>query len=246
MRSPFDLAARVGGQRLLFAASLIGASLCATTASAASGPRDGLYLMVRYVYGGNLEFDAYYFKAGQVARAPTANIATLDFVALRNKTPAAVGTVSINGDKMMIRWGNGTSAESTLETKAGDPCFAWDAGSFCPVSPFKPGERLDGTFEGGLRSTGSTGTVASNARTISFTSGGTYQMDAVGVLGDKDGVDAFEGGSEKGTYTLNGTDLTLTSGKTYHVLAFPYNADDGAAVKPDHVYFGGSMLKRIK
>ena len=232
--------------------SVLVCSVFSTTAALAAGPRDGLYLMTRYFSG--LELDAYYFKAGQVVRSPIGNIATLDFAAARRDKPAFVGQVDMNGNKMRVRWGDNRLTESVLEVKAGDPCFAWDGGTFCPVTGFKGGEHLNGSFEGGLRSSSSVG-AASNLRTVSFTSAGTYRMDATGEVHSQadptrreEDLSGFSEGQESGSYTLSGTDLTLQpAGRApYHVLIFPYNVDDNSKEKPDHIYFGGTMLQRLR
>jgi len=154
----------------------------------------------------------------------------------------------MKGGTMTVRWADGKSSESQFEVTKGDPCFGWDGGIFCPVTGFAPGERLDGRFEGGLKSTGPNGT-ASNLRQITFTSAGRYEMDAMGSVATPDGGPASTSqGQESGTYTINGTDLTLApAGRApYHLLAFPYNIDEKAKLKPDHIYFGGTMLQRLK
>jgi hypothetical protein len=241
-------------RKLGLVTSVLVASVFTTTAVLAAGPRDGLYLMTRYLSG--LELDGYYFKAGQVLRSPIGNIATLDIAAAGRARPAFYGQIDMTGNKMRVRWGDNRTSESVLEVTAGDPCFAWDGGIFCPVTGFKAGERLNGSFEGGLRSSSSVGT-ASNLRTVTFTSAGTYQMDATGEVHStadpssreqEDDIAGFSAGQESGTYTLSGTDLALQPGgrAPYHVLTFPYNVDDNAKSKPDHVYFGGTMLQRLR
>ena len=218
-------------------------------AARAAGPADGLYLMVQYAFG-SLSLDAYYFKSGEVARSPQGNVATLDFAALKRAAPWKVGTVTMANDVMEIRWGDGSTSKNSFEPEANGSCFGFDAGTFCPVVGFKPGERLNGSFEGGLRAS-SDRNAATNARRIDFSTDGHYAMDAVGSILDleqkTDQVLGFSSGSEQGTYELNGTALTLhpAGRKPYVVLTFPYDVAGDPKKMPDHVYFGGTMLKRL-
>jgi hypothetical protein len=217
--------------------------------AAAAGPKDGLYLMLRY-WSGTLELDAYYFKGGQVVRGPMGNIATLDFAALRSRVPYKVGEVAMAGNKMRIEWGDGTASENTFEPEANGACFGFDAGTFCPVTGFAPGEKLSGSFEGGLRA-GNDRTAVGNVRTIVFSSDGTYRMDAMATELDleqkSDQLLAWSAGNEQGTYELDGTALKLdpVGRKPYVVLTFPYDVGGNPKTAPDHIYFGGTMLKRL-
>jgi hypothetical protein len=77
-------------------------------------------------------------------------------------------------------------------------------------------------------------------------------MDAISSLldlEDKTGgqLMTFSAGSERGTYELNGTALTLhpQGRKAYVVLVFPFDIGGKPERMPDHVYFGGTMLKRL-
>jgi hypothetical protein len=238
------------GKRL-HASLLIGAllSLASSISARAAGPADGLYLMLQNAFG-SLNLDAYYFKGGQVARSPQGNVATLDFAALKRAAPWKVGTVAMTNDIMEIRWGDGTVSKNRFEPEANGSCFGFDAGTCCPVSGFKPGDRLNGSFEGGLR-VSSDRNAATNGRRIDFTADGHYSMDAVGSvldLEEKSGqVLGFSSGSEQGTYELNGTALSLhpAGRKAYVVLTFPFDIGGDPQKMPDHVYFGGTMLKRL-
>jgi hypothetical protein len=237
--------------KCLHASLLIGLilSLASSISAQAAGPADGLYLMLQYAFG-SLQLDAYYFKGGQVARSPQGNVATLDFAALKRAVPWKVGTVAMTNDIMEIRWGDGSVSKNRFEPEANGPCFGFDAGTYCPVSGFKPGDRLNGSFEGGLRASGERN-AATNGRKIDFTADGHYSMDAVGSLLDleeKSGqVLGFSSGTEQGTYELNDTALSLhpAGRKAYVVLTFPYDIGGDPKKMPDHVYFGGTMLKRL-
>ena len=155
--------------------------------------------------------------------------------------------MQMKGDQLTVVWGDGHKTESRVERSAGDPCFSWDSGSFCPVELFANGATLNGSFEGGA----SSGSGVANARTISFKSDGTYAMDMSATVSSRSAeskVSAGSTGQESGRYQLNGTLLHLTpTGKpAYDILIFPYTMDDASKVKPDHLYFGGTMLKRMR
>jgi hypothetical protein len=212
---------------------------------AQGGPKDGLYLMTRYWSGTGLEIDAFYFKGTQVVRSPTENIEQFDFAAARRSAPGKVGQFTFAAGKLSIAWGDGTKGESPVETQAGDPCFTWDMGIFCPVEAFPAGAKLSGSFEGGA----SSGRGVSNARLITFAADGTYRMDSSAAVSSQTSQSRVTGGAtgtESGTYQLAGTLLRLApAGKTsYNVLVFPFTQNEAAKVKPDSLYFGGTMLKR--
>jgi hypothetical protein len=235
--------------RLLTA--LVGLFICAATPALATGPADGLYFMLRN-WGGYLELDAYYFKAGHVVRSPVGDIAKLDLARLQSALPGYVGDVTMNGSTMVVHWANGTSRQSRLETKPGDKCFAWDAATFCPVSGFKPGERLNGKYEGG-RVIGGKGKLLE----ITFSKDGTYHWHVLNTQSWNSYVKAY--GIERetlhttteadyeGQYVLDDKVIVLrdkTRGEI-HILTFPFDIADNPATKPDHVYFGGAMLQRV-
>lgn len=228
------------------------ASCCfvARSAIAQASPKDGLYLMTRYWSGSGLEIDAYYVRAGQIVRSPSRNVAQIDFAAERAQSPARVGQMQMKGDQLTVTWGDGHKTESRVERSAGDPCFSWDGGSFCPVERFANGATLSGSFEGGA-SAGADGSRVANARDISFKADGTYTMDMSATVSSRTNESRASAGStgqESGHYQLNGTLLHLmpTGKAAYDVLVFPYTMDDAAKVKPDHLYFGGTMLKRSR
>jgi hypothetical protein len=227
------------------AVSVVASQILLVGCGGGSVPKDGLYMMTRYWSGSGLELDAYYFKGNQVVRSPATNIDGFDFDAARKAAPGTVGTYTRTADKMTITWGDGNKADSTVEMKAGDPCFMWNMGSFCPVTPFPAGAKLTGTFAGGAGSSHG-GNAASNARVITFSADGTYQMDATSTLMQENALAAASTGQEQGTYQLNGTSLLLTpkQGAAQNLVVFPYTQNDNAPVKPDSLYFGGSMLKR--
>lgn len=219
--------------------------LLAAGPAAAQGAPDGLYLMTRYWMNSGLETGGFLFAQGQVARDPAGDPAAFDFAAARAADPASVGAVSLAGDTLSVAWGDGSTTASTLEP-AGEGCFYWDGGQFCPAGGFA-GPTLSGHYEGSIGAAGLQGTIAV-ARSVTFGPDGRYAMGATSSFAstsDGSTVSGGASGEEKGTYALAGTTLTLTpkGGAPTVVTAFPYGADL-ATDHPEWIYFGGTMLSR--
>jgi hypothetical protein len=196
---------------------------------------DGLYIMTRYWPSSGLEIHGYRFADGAVVIDPIGE----DLDAERKVHAKDVGTFRREGDDLAMTF-DGKEQKAKFE-KTDHGCFGWDAGSFCPVKPFASGTKLDGTFTGGASAGG--GAVMS-AMTITFKPDGTYELSSTGSVSTA----VASGGSssaERGTYTIDGTALTLKpeGGKERVVSTFPY--DDGSkGPEPRRMYFGGGMLKR--
>ena len=207
---------------------------------------DGLYLMVRVLMGSSPEISGWYFKNGKVSNRPLGNVANFDFGAAAKANPDKTGTYTMAGKKIIMNWANGKKSEGDYEP--GDHgCFYWDMGSFCPVKPFPAGTKLSGQFEGGASA--GYGAV-SNATTIVFSPDGTYKSSSAASLKSEssNGTQLAGGatGSESGTYSINGTTMTMTGGgKTRQVLTFPY--DDGTSgPAPRRIMFDAIMMKHTK
>jgi hypothetical protein len=207
---------------------------------------DGLYLMVRVWMGSSPEISGWYFKNGRVSNRPLGNIANFDFNAAAKADPDKTGTYTISGKKMIFNWANGKKQEGDYEP--GDHGgFFWDMGNFTPVQPFPAGTKLSGVFEGGASA--GYGSV-SNAHTITFSPDGTYKMSSASSLKSdgRNGNQLYGGasGEESGTYSINGTTMTMTGGgKTRQVLTFPY--DDGSkGPAPRRIMFDAIMMKHTK
>jgi hypothetical protein len=213
----------------------------------AAGPANGLYVMsVHIIYDGGSLLEAYYFKDGLVARSPIGALAQFDFATERKRAPSQVGEISVDGAHMTINWADGSTDQSDVETRPGDPCFDWNDGIFCPVAGFPDGAKLAATFAAPI---GNGGTAVSGVRAVTFALDGSYRLSGADpVIGQNGAVGTTVAGAgmEQGTYRLAGTDLQLTPiGRTpYDVLAFPYNRNDNAPLKPDSIYFDGVLLDR--
>ena len=213
-------------------------------AARADGPKDGLYLMTRFL-GGSLEIKAYYFRDGRVSLRPIGDLDSFDFDAAAKAQPDTVGTVAVKGETMAVTWGDGNVAEAKVEPDG--ECFTWNMGIFCPAKTFEAGERLSGTFEGGASGLPGLGSYVANSNTLVFKPDGTYTRGTVGSVVTAD-VSAGSTGSESGQYEIaGGTLLRLKpEGKpAYDVLTFPYDDGSGKA-HPPRMYFNGTMLKRVE
>jgi len=178
-------------------------------------------------------------------RGPAGDIEDFDFDAAREKAPDQVGEYRIEGDTMTVAWGDGEVAEAEVEAGT-DGCFHWNAGLFCPAEPFAA-SALSGTYEGGASGNSALG-FALASRSYTFTPDGRYTLDAaasVSSTSSESTVSAGSTGSEAGSYTVDGTALTLTpdGGEPMMVAAFPFG-EDVATDHPEWIYLGGTMMKR--
>jgi hypothetical protein len=203
-------------------------------------------MSVHIIYDEGALLEAYYFKDGLVARSPMGTLAQLDFAAERKTSPSQVGEIRIDGVHMTINWADGSTDESEVQGRPGDPCFDWNDGIFCPLAGFPDGLKLAATFAAPI---GKGGTTASGARTVTLALDGSYRLSGADAIVAQKGLvgrTVAGAGTEQGTYRLAGTDLQLTptGGKPYDVLTFPYNRNDDAPLKPDSLYFDGVLLDR--
>lgn len=216
-----------------------------TNGSAIAANLDGMYLMTRFWPSSGLEMAAYAFNNGDVVMNPVGSDKTVNVAAERALHPNQVGKFKIEGNQLVVVM-NGSTKRSKFEPQS-KGCFGWDAGIFCPVKPFSAGTTLDGTFSGGA-SVG--GGAAMSGTTITFFKNGTYQRESVGSVASRGSRTAVTGGSvgnERGKYRIDGAALHLLPdrGKEAVFSTFPY--DDGSkGPTPRRVYFGGTMLKRIR
>ena len=234
----------------LAAAIVAVAAVFAALPARAAGPADDLYLMVRYVYGGGSEIDAFLFRQGQVVRGPSGSIDRFDFAAARANSPSRVGSYALRGDRMAVTWADGHVADGQYEQKPNDPCFWWDTGSFCPITPFARGQRLSGTFAGGTDAYTVTGAKLSRDMELTLAADGRYALTGqAAILPGSMGPNrpsmpgAAAAGTETGTYEIDGTALALrpAAGTARVAMVFPY--DDGTAgPAPRRLYFDGALL----
>jgi hypothetical protein len=212
----------------------------AVAAPALAQPQDGLHLMTKLDRGGRLETAAFLFRRGEVVRNPVGGTAAFDFAEARRRAPGRVGTYERRGERLVIRWGDGTEAGGRF--RPDPPCFEWDVAIFCPVQPFAPGARLDGSFEGG------TGGRQVRTTTIRFRADGRYEASRIftGSISMRNSEEDLSSvADEAGTYMLAGDTLTLQpAGKpARRGIAFPYDTGTPGP-QPRGLYFDGMMMLR--
>lgn len=221
---------------------LVGSALVVGEALSATEPQ-GLYVMTRFM-GGSLEIKSWYFHRGSFAQEPRVNTPPFDFQAAERQAPGTTGNVSRNGDQWTFRWLTGRSVTGRHEPgKGSDGCFYWDAGLFCPVSAFRAGQALDGTYSGSL----GTSSVGSS-RSYTFTPEGRYRMQTAGVVRSTGPTVSMQGGAssqQAGRYRLQANSMVLMpDGEVEAALtAFPYESGNDPT-RPGRIYLGGFMLKR--
>lgn len=218
-----------------FAAILVG------PAPVGAAERDGLYVMTR-VWGSSVELAVWYFAGDRFVREPKAALRDFDFAGADPKTS---GTVLVEGSRWTLRFGDGRvqAADYRAAQPAGQ-CFNWNAGLFCRVKTFQPGQMLAGSFTGGLGNTN-----VGSTRTYRFGPDGTYQIDTSSSLsssGVLNGAVAGISRGQGGRYSLGETTITLTGsdGTVTVMTAFPYETT-ADPTRPDRLYIGGFMLRRI-
>ncbi len=209
----------------------------------AKGP-DGLYLMTRFM-GGTLEMKVWYFEDGAFALEPTVSSTPFDFAEAERRLPGSTGRLERRADHWIFHWKSGASRSGRHEPGSGPGgCFYWDAGLFCPVQAFRPGQFLDGTYSGSLGSS-----RVGSSRTYVFTPDGRYRLSSSASVGSASPTVSMYGGAtnqQEGRYRLQGQLIVMSPDQGPEVTwsAFPFEPSADVS-KPGRVYVGGFMLKRI-
>lgn len=226
-----------GGSAGLFAASGSGPEKTGFE----DGHPVGLYFMTRFWSGtGSLEKAVWYFTSdGRVYRDLEDGFS--DDVLARHEGPH--GTVSRDGDTMVVTWSDGKRTRSDVE-RDGDS-FTWDMGIFTPVKGFDDDSDLAGKWEGG-NSVSFGGGSSSATRALELREDGTFSQSSVASISsrsERSRVSAGAQGAASGTWKLDGYTLTLTreDGTAERGVAFPY--DDGTGTR--RFYFAGVMYKKL-
>lgn len=211
----------------------------------AKGGLQGAWLrMETYYWNGSLSLSSYgwfFTKSGRVSRAPGGGFNFSDF----EKTAKAGkedGVYWITGDKITIRWADGSKDWEYSFEKKGNELWLDGTGA-TPVEGFKTGWRLDGEYEGGASLGG--GTLASSS-TVVFRKDGTFARSSISSFKSGD-TTQISGGSQSasaGTYEFNGHTLTLTpndaAATRYTVFGFGDKDSEGC---PEYIYRDGTMMR---
>jgi hypothetical protein len=205
----------------------------------------GLFFMTRYWSGlGSLEKAAWYFAPDHtVYEQLETGFSKADLAAYRGNK----GTAVLTGDSIEVTWGNGKKTQSQLERDKDSLGFAWDGGLFNPVEPMASASEIVGIYEGG-ESVSFGGGSSAVAKGLELHADGTFRRSAVSAIKTaSQGTQASAGASSgsSGTWQLSGYSLVLVdeTGKTFRGIVFPYD-DDKTPVKPDHLFFAGTMYKK--
>jgi hypothetical protein len=216
---------------------------------AAAGYKDGipvgLFFMTRYWFATrSLEKAAWYFAPDHtVYQQLETGFSKADLAAHRGNK----GTARLVGSSLEVTWASGKKTTSNLERDKDSLGFAWDGGLFGPVEPMASAADVVGVYEGG-ESVSFGGGSSSVAKGLELRADGTFSRSAVSSINTASQgsrVSAGATGSTTGTWQLAGYSLVLVdeTGKAFRGIVFPYD-DAKTPVKPDRLFFAGTMYKK--
>lgn len=212
----------------------------------AKGGLQGAWLRLEtYYWNGSLSLSNYgwfFTKSGRVSRAPSEGFNFEEFEKA-DQAGKEDGVYWITGDKMTIRWADGSKDWDYTFEKKGDE-LVLDGTGATPVEGFKPGWRLEGEYEGGASLGG--GALASSS-TIVFRKDGTFARSSISSFKSTGDTTEISGGSQSasaGTYEFNGHTLTLklNEGTATSYTVFAFGAKDGEG-RPEYIYRDGTMMR---
>jgi hypothetical protein len=153
------------------------------------------------------------------------------------------GKAGREGRRLEVTWADGSKSAGELERDGAG--FTWDMGIFAPVVPFGDAGELTGVFDAtdAVAVPGAPGT-----QRIEFRTDGTFSAEGLAFPDDdpKSGVAGKRDVAvSQGTWQLRGLSLVLKTadGGVLRGLAFPED-DPRTVLKPDRMYFAGTMYKR--
>lgn len=208
---------------------------------------EGAWLRVETFYwngSSSLSNQGWFFtKDGRFSKAPAGGFDFKTFAAA-GQAGKSDGVYWITGDKITLRWANGSKPSEYAFARKGAEIVLAGLGS-TPVEGFKRGWRLDGKYEGGASFGG--GAVASS-NTLVFRKDGTFARSSIGSISSKGSGTEVSAGSQSesaGTYEFDGYTLKLGytdgTGKSHTVFAFGDLDGEG---RPEYIYRDGTMMKR--
>jgi hypothetical protein len=158
------------------------------------------------------------------------------------------GTCSIAGDKLEVTWADAKKTSSTIKRSASGTGFSWNAGIFSAVKAFEKMADVAGTYEGGESLAGSSGNAVVSKR-LALRADGTFEWSGVSfasAASNASRVSVGGTGASTGRWQLSGMSLILTdaNGTVLRRIVFPYD-DDTTPLKPDRMFFGGILYKRL-
>ena len=211
-----------------------------TPATFKDGVPIGLYLMSRYFpLTRTAELLAWYFAPdGQVYQNLRQGFSSADLDAHTGPR----GIVRLTTRQLEIRWSDGKQTKAELERDGTG--FTWDRGIFAAIGPFENAADLVGVYEGDESTSASTGQPTVSTR-LELRADGSFIWTGVTLSA----AAAPSIGSTLGTrgrWEVRGCSLVLTAENTAVLrrLALP-DDDERTPIKPDRMFFGGVMYRRL-
>lgn len=175
-----------------------------------------------------------------MAYNPEGDLERFDFASFAAAQPRNVGTYSVSGGTLTIRWGDGSEQTGPLKPD-GAGGFDFLSAAHAPVLPLASGASLDGSFYGGSSVAG-----ASVSTTYTF-SGDRYQTDAAGVVVTSTSASDVTAGSssgDAGSYQVSGTRITFSGSAGTRQTSLYYIPTSSGASSPEMILLGGAVLTK--
>lgn len=154
----------------------------------------------------------YLGKDGVIIMDPKHGVNPVNLAAEKKDNAAYTGTYKQVGEKLLIAWENGKSAEWGIEFNDKKAISAIDGGLATKQPPLPADYRIEGRFS----ARASTANLLSST-TLTFSKDGTFSQSSFGGVSTAD-TSATSQSSTSGTYTITGNTLTLAfkDGKKTH------------------------------
>lgn len=188
-----------------------GTSPAVSAKPAATASTGDVYLRTTIFRGLHISW-VYLGKDGVIVMDPKHGVNPINLAAEKQDNPAYTGTYKLAGDKLLITWQNGKSAEWGIEFDDKKAISAIDGGLATKQPPLPADYRIEGKFS----ARASTANLLSST-TLTFSKDGTFTQGSFGGVSTAD-TGATSQSSTSGTYTISGNTLTLTfaDGKKTH------------------------------
>jgi hypothetical protein len=208
-------------------------------------PIEGAYLQLvvySYPYTSYNYVSWFFTRNGRFSQGPNGGV-NLQELSTREKAGRYEGTYSVQGDKLVMAWADGSSPW-VLTGYRGTQTLPIGAGA-TRQSAFPKGWRLDGSYEGGASIGG--GSMSSSS-SLNFRRDGTYSRGSVVNVSSTGRTTEVSGGvtgGATGTYQFDEYTLTLRENSTERkYTVFAYGSRD-AAGRPEQIFWEGVLVKRL-
>lgn len=197
----------------------------------------GLYYMTRYRSGARaLEQGVWYFSPdGTVYQNLEYGFSPADLAAHAGPR----GRIAAKEEKLEVGWSDGTRNSAPVERDGAE--FTWDLALFSPIAAFDEPAAVAGVYQGG-------DTLTPGGGKLDLRRDGTFVWEGVSLARTETGANRISAhpGTTNGRWELNGFSLILIdeNGVRVRRLTFPSD-DEKTIVKPDRMFLGGSMFRRL-